>query len=134
MARPAEDRSGRRQICAHRNIVAQCGRLRRRRERLSFTKRPNNALDTLTEGIGSGMVRFGRGAGNVLVKALNAALPDSAQITGGPFSDAALREQDELDRPVCQSTLGTVGQIIGQTAHRGRREPAECQERRVCSL
>ncbi len=29
------------------------------------------------------MVRFGRGAGNVLVKALNAALPDSAQITGG---------------------------------------------------
>src|SRR5256885_13309829 len=35
-------------------------------------ERPNNAIDTLAEGIGSGMVRFGRGLGNLVVKGLNA--------------------------------------------------------------
>jgi hypothetical protein len=94
---------------------------------LSFKERPNNSLDTMTEGIGSGMVRFGRGAGNLVVKGLNKILPsdpdlsdlitgDGRAIRGGPFSDEALREQDELDRPLTQSTPGAIGQAIGQTA------------------
>jgi hypothetical protein len=93
---------------------------------LSFKERPNNALDTMTEGIGSGMVRFGRGAGNLVVNGLNKILPsdpslsdlitgDRRAIRGGPFSDEAVREQDELDRPLSQSTPGAVGQAVGQT-------------------
>src|SRR5437016_6661949 len=84
---------------------------------LSFKERPNNALDTMIAGIGSGMVRLGRGAGNLAVKGLNKVLPDSDSITdlitgnhdaiqGGPFSDAAVREQDRLDKPLSNTTAG----------------------------
>jgi len=94
---------------------------------LSFKERPNNALDTMTAGIGAGMVRFGRGIGNLAVKGLNKVLPDSDNITdlitgnrdaiqGGPFSDAAVREQDQIDKPLSNTTAGAVGQGIGQTA------------------
>jgi hypothetical protein len=60
------------------------------------------------------MVRYGRGIGNILVKTLNKILPsdptlselitgERRAIRGGPSSDEAVREQDELDRPFAQS-------------------------------
>ena len=94
---------------------------------MSFKERPNNALDTMTEGIGSGMVRLGRGVGNVLVKAMNAVGPerndptsimtgDRRLIHGGPFSDEAVKEQDAIDAPLLGTGAGRAGQVIGETA------------------
>jgi hypothetical protein len=94
--------------------------------RCCWRRAANNALDTMAEGIGSGMVRYGRGIGNVLVKTLNSILPsdptlsdlitgEHRAIKGGLFSDEAVREQDELDRPLAASTPGAIGQAVGQT-------------------
>ena len=47
---------------------------------------------------------------------LHRATGDRRAIKGGFFSDEAVREQDELDRPLSQSTGGAVGQAIGATA------------------
>lgn len=77
--------------------------------------------DVFTEGIGSGMVRMGRGIGNIQNKLMNA--HPLAKAIGGinlpnseAFSDEALKAQDELDRPIAQTGKGAAGQLLGQTA------------------
>lgn len=86
-----------------------------------------STADRLVAGVGSGMTRFARGAGNLAVSGLNKVLPsnpnledlvtgDQRAIKGGWFSDEALREQDQLDKPLSDTTAGSVGQAIGQTA------------------
>jgi hypothetical protein len=49
--------------------------------RIDIQVAPNNALDTMTEGIGSGMVRHGRGAGNLVVTGLNKILPSDPTLS-----------------------------------------------------
>lgn len=61
------------------------------------------------EAIGGGMVKFGRGAGNMLVHAINAihgddnnlsslVTGDKRWIKGGAFSDEAVKEQEDTDK------------------------------------
>lgn len=84
-----------------------------------------NPGQTLREGIGSGLVRAGRGTVNVANKLANQ-MP-GAQLTkvlGGvePYqppewaSDQALTEQDELDASLTKSDMGSLGQMVGQGA------------------
>jgi hypothetical protein len=69
----------------------------------------SNYTDNLRAGIGSGLVRVGRGVGNI------AGLEHLPGV-GSQFTDEALSEQDKLDKPVLDTTMGKVGQFIGQTA------------------
>jgi hypothetical protein len=80
---------------------------------------------TMLEGVGSGMVRTGRGAVNVANKIANMT-PQSvlAKSLGGVApnqppdwaSDEALRAQDALDKPLTDAGVGAFGQTVGQVA------------------
>lgn len=88
---------------------------------LSFKQRPGN----FAAAFGGGAERFVRGAGNLAVKGLNKILPsdpslsdlitgDRRAIKGGFFSDEAVRNQDELDKPLEEQN--PVGYGIGEAA------------------
>lgn len=69
---------------------------------------------TMREGIGSGMVRMGRGGTNVLIKALNAMNMGGPKIPTPNFaSDEALKTQDQLDAPLSKTMEGSLGQFTG---------------------
>ena len=80
----------------------------------------DNPLQTFREGVGSGLVRMGRGGTNVLVKTMRA-------MQGSPFvpvapqmpefaSDEAIRKQDELDAALSATSEGGQGQFVGEAA------------------
>lgn len=82
-----------------------------------------NPGQTLREGIGSGLTRFGKGATNVLVKALNAQKYNPMVNPGGMefkipdfASDEALKEQDKLDAPLLNTSEGSQGEFLGAAA------------------
>lgn len=84
-----------------------------------------NPGQTLLEGIGSGMLRAGRGTVNVanklanmtpqsrLTKALMGVEPNQSPDWA---TDKALTDQDELDKPLAKSSMGSLGQVTGQVA------------------
>lgn len=84
-----------------------------------------NPVQTLREGIGSGLTRTVRGLANIQTKLRN--LSPEAQLTAAmtgerPFkpepwaSDEALSEQDKLDKALTKSQMGSLGQMVGQGA------------------
>lgn len=84
-----------------------------------------NPVQTLREGIGSGLVRTVRGLTNVGTKVAN--LSPQAQLqkaltgidrfqTPEFASDEALREQDKMDAPLTKSDMGGLGQMVGAGA------------------
>lgn len=83
-----------------------------------------NPGQTLLEGVGSGLVRTGRGVTNLLGKALrNSALMGAAGRPKDPnamlpdwATDEAIKEQDELDKPLAKSDMGSLGQTAGSVA------------------
>lgn len=77
--------------------------------------------EAFTEGTGSGMVRATRGLGSMMNKGLNA--HPLAKAIGGIslpnsdfYSDEAIREQEQIDRPLAKTTAGSLGQLGGETA------------------
>lgn len=75
--------------------------------------------DTLTEGIGSGMVRADKGLTNFFMKTLNKhpLIKAFGEIpTPSYASDENINAQDATDAPLAQTTKGSIGQAVGQTA------------------
>lgn len=75
------------------------------------------------EGIGSGMVSGIKNIGNItekitpqrlLVKAIGAKL--GYDTTPEMFKDKALKEQEKVDAPLADTTAGSLGQVVGETA------------------
>lgn len=78
---------------------------------------PEDPLRTAREGVGSGMVRAGRGLTNILVKAMNAQRGAPSQGDMPEFaSDEAIQEQDRLDKPLSEVPEGAASQMAGQVA------------------
>jgi hypothetical protein len=84
---------------------------------------PDNELYTLGAGVKSGVTRGLKGAGNLLVKALNFTPAGRAHkiATGkdlvfpkGMISDEELRAQDKRDAPLSKTGAGFIGQMGGQ--------------------
>lgn len=61
---------------------------------------PEEGLQTFREGVGRGMVNIGRNIGNL----------------AGMVSDESLEESERLDKPLMDTTSGTLGSIAGELA------------------
>lgn len=76
---------------------------------------PAHPLQTMAEGAGAKMVRMGRMAPNLLIKAMNVSNGRPTQ-AGIPewASDQAIHAQDKLDKPLMNTNEGTLGGIAGE--------------------
>lgn len=66
-----------------------------------------SGVDKFVSGIGSGMTRFTRGAGNLV---------GAGHVFPSFFGDEALKEEDKYDKPLGDTGAGFAGQLVGQTA------------------
>lgn len=67
----------------------------------------NSPLMRTLAGVGSGTQELGRGIGNII--GLGHVLPSV-------FGEEHIKKEAELDRPISDTTSGSIGQLVGQTA------------------